>query len=129
MSKSPGHRKWPDHRIRETHLPGRVQAIVHGEVIADSHDVIKVDEDENPTRYYFPRTDVSMSSLERSDTTTECPFKGKARYFNVRTHGTELHDAVWTYEEPYEEHMDLRERLAFYDDQMPEIEIRTEARA
>jgi uncharacterized protein (DUF427 family) len=70
-----------------------------------------------------------MSSLERSDTTTECPFKGKARYFNVRTHSTELHDAVWTYEEPYEEHMDLRERLAFYDDQMPEIEIRTEARA
>jgi len=79
VSKSPGHQKWPDHQIREEQLQQSVE--VEGVVVAVSSGVIKVDEDKSPVRYYFPRADVRMDKLERSKTTTECPFKGMASYF------------------------------------------------
>lgn len=124
MSKSPGHQKWPDHQVREVHLRERMQARVAGEVIADSQDVIRVEEDGSPARHYFPGGDVNLEALERTNTTTECPFKGTAGYFSVRKDGGALKDAAWTYETPYEEHEALKGRIAFYDDKIPEIEVR-----
>ena len=124
MSKSPGHREHPEHKVREMHLHERIRASVEGRLLADSTDVIKVDEDENPSRYYFPRSDVRMDRLERSATTTKCPYTGTAHYFHVNMDGSRLEDAVWTYEEPYDEHRDLKDRLAFYDDKIRAIELR-----
>jgi uncharacterized protein (DUF427 family) len=127
MSKSPGHQKWPEHKVREERFDGRVQVEVDGEVIADSDNVIKVEEDGHPDRWYFPRLEVRTDKLERSATTTQCPFKGTAHYFSLNAGGKKLQDVVWSYEEPYEEHRDLQDRLAFYDDKVPEIHVRASA--
>lgn len=67
-----------------------------------------------------------MSRLEPSATTTECPFKGVARYFDLNVGGQRYKDAVWSYEDPYDEHRALKERLAFYEDKVPGMEIRSE---
>lgn len=124
MSQSPGHQKWPDHQVREEHLHRPVEVEVEGVVLATSSDVIKVDEDKSPVRYYFLRSDVRMEKLERSKTTTECPFKGVGNYYGLNLGERRLEDAVWTYEDPYDEHRALKARLAFYDDKFPEIHIR-----
>jgi uncharacterized protein (DUF427 family) len=127
MSTSPGHQKWPDHKVRETPVNRRVTVQIQGQLLADSSDVIRVDEDGSPPRYYFPRADVRMDQLERTTTSTECPFKGSAHYFSLRSNGRVLSDAVWTYEEPYDEHRDLKERLAFYDDKYRDIQVQPQS--
>jgi uncharacterized protein (DUF427 family) len=116
MSKSPGHRKWPDHKVLERRLEERVRAEAKGEAVADSANVLKVQEDEQPDRFYFPRSDVNMAVLEPTDKTSKCPFKGTARYFRVRVDGETLEDAAWTYEDPYDEHIALKDRVAFHDE-------------
>lgn len=122
--QSPGHRKWPDHQVRERRVGQRVQVAIEGEVVADSDDVIEVDEDGHPKRWYFPREDVRMDTLERSATATQCPFKGSAAYFHVTSGGKRFDDAAWSYETPYDEHQALRGRIAFYEEQLPTIEAR-----
>jgi uncharacterized protein (DUF427 family) len=131
MSHSPGHQKWPDHKVRETPVGKQVTVELNGQILADSRNVIRVDEDGSPARYYFPRDDVRMDRLERTATTSECPFKGRAHYFSLSMQGGGhggraglLQDAVWSYEEPFDEHQALKDRLAFYDDKYRDIHVR-----
>ena len=124
MGKSPGHRKMPDHKVEEQRLQKRMQVEVDGRIIADSSDVILVREDRHPDRYYFPRSHISMDLMDRSSSTSKCPFKGEANYYSVNVGDHQIDDAAWTYEDPYEEHAALKERVAFYDDKIREIEVR-----
>lgn len=127
MSKSPGHQKWPEHKVRETPVGERVTVELNGQVIADSRHAIRVDEDGSPARYYFPRGDVTMDKLQRTASTSECPFKGTAHYFSLSmdgSNGGKLDDAVWSYEEPFDEHQALKDRVAFYDDKYRNIHVR-----
>ena len=124
MSKSPGHQKWPDHQVREEPLRQPMEVEVEGMVVASSADVIRVVEDKSPVRYYFPRTDVRTDKLKRSQTTTECPFKGTASYYSLNVGERQLDDAIWSYEDPYDEHQALKDRVAFYDDKLPDIVVR-----
>lgn len=121
--KSPGHEKWPDHEVREERLNKDVRVEARGEIIADSRDVIRVHEDEHPPRFYVSRSDVDMSKLEATDRSTECPFKGKGRYFNLRVDGETIENAAWTYEDTYEEHQALQDRIAFHDREMEAITV------
>jgi uncharacterized protein (DUF427 family) len=121
--KSPGHQKWPDHHVKESRLDGAAEVRIGAEVVANSRDVIRVEEDGSPMRLYFPRSAVTLQNLEPSSTTTQCPFKGTARYFNLNANGKTLKDAVWSYEEPFDEHQALAGRLAFYEEKFPDIRV------
>ncbi len=50
---------------------------------------------------------MKMDKLQSSQKTTECPYKGTARYFSISAGGKQLKDSVWSYESPYDEHLDL----------------------
>lgn len=123
MTRSPGHLRNPNHQVRENVLTERFQAKVDDKVVADSTNVIEVDEDGHPKRYYFPREHVDTTLLSSSDTKSTCPFKGEASYYHLNVGGKVLEDALWSYENPYDEHQALKDHVAFYDDKVPAIKV------
>lgn len=114
---APGYKKHPEHRITTKPAGARVQVKFKGEVIADSRDALVMQEGSYPPVFYFPRRDVKMERLTRTTHQTYCPFKGQASYFSLP--GTE--NAVWSYEQPYDEMTAIRELLAFYPDKVDSI--------
>ena len=124
--KSPGHREHPEHKVTEKPVPGKMRAQLGADVLAESSNVIEVDEDQNPPRYYFPRGDVRMDRMTPSETRTYCPFKGEASYFSMELGDGPLPDAAWTIESPYDEHADLKNRIAFYSEKFDGLQFKTE---
>lgn len=108
----------PAPHITTKHAGVRVRVTVKGEVIADTRDAIALKEGDYPVVYYFPRGDVKMESLSRTDLGSYCPFKGQASYFSVRG-GPE--NAIWTYENPYDEMLAIKDLLAFYPNKVDSI--------
>jgi uncharacterized protein (DUF427 family) len=123
MNASPGHQKYPDHKVKEEFPNIRMEVFFNNEKIADSTNVIRVIEDKHPVRHYIPREDVRMENLVRTSLSTECPFKGSASYYTIKVGDRESENAVWSYETPYDEHQDLKDRLAFYSDKVDQIKI------
>jgi len=118
-NSGPGYKKHPDHRITTKPAGVRVQVKLDGELIADTRDAIEMKEGDYPVVYYFPRKDVKMERLSRTNHQTYCPFKGHASYYSLKN-GAE--NAVWTYEKPYDEMSAIKERLAFYPDKVDSID-------
>lgn len=121
--KSPGHQQDHSHKVEEKPVAERMTVTVGEQEVASSADVIAVHETGCPVRYYFPRNAVQSHMLQPSSTTSQCPFKGTASYYNLALDGRSLPDAIWSYEDPYDEHRALKDRLAFYDDKLPEIKV------
>jgi uncharacterized protein (DUF427 family) len=117
-NSGPGYKKYPNHRITTQPAGLRVQVTFNGEVIADSRNAIRLEEVDYPAVYYLPRKDVKMERLIRSSHQTHCPFKGQASYYSLKD-GPE--NAVWSYEQPYDEMTAIKEFLAFYPDKVGSI--------
>ncbi len=119
-NSGPGYAKHPEHRITTRPAGVRVQVSVKGEVIADTRDALELREASYPVVYYVPRKDVKMERLARTAHTTYCPFKGHASYFSLAG-GSE--NAVWSYEQPYDEVSVIKDHLAFYPDKVDAISV------
>jgi uncharacterized protein (DUF427 family) len=77
------HPRDPYHRVDV--LPSRrhVRIRLDGTLLADTRSPHVLFETGLPPRYYVPRGDVRLDLLQRSDTITQCPYKGTASYFSV----------------------------------------------
>ena len=117
-NSAPGFTPHPEYRIATTPAGVRVRVTFNGEAIADSRDAIELREGDYPVVYYVPRNDVRMDRLVRSSHRSYCPFKGTASYYSLKDGPA---DAVWSYEEPYEEMDVIKDRLAFYPDKVDSI--------
>lgn len=104
----------PDHPITLTEAQGRVEARFAGQVIAASDHVLWLKEGGYHGVAYFPRADVEMGLLTRTDRDTYCPYKGHASYFSLAAGGATAENAVWSYEAPHPGMEAIGERLAFY---------------
>jgi uncharacterized protein (DUF427 family) len=117
--KTPG----PDHPITLTPATRRWQARYSGHVIADTGDALILQEASYPPVVYFPRADVAMDYMSRTERSTHCPYKGDAAYYTVLMNGHIAENAVWTYEQPYPAMTLIEGRLAFYPDKVEIYEV------
>ncbi len=108
----------PAPHIKTSPAAATVRVTLKGEVIAESRDALALKEGDYPVVYYFPRKDVKMERLKRTTHSSHCPFKGDASYFSL-VNGPE--NAVWSYEQPYDEMSVIKDRLAFYPDKVDSI--------
>jgi uncharacterized protein (DUF427 family) len=121
-NSAPGFKKYPSHQIGVKPAGVRVKVEYKGETIADTRNAVALQEAMGegkstvaPVVYYVPREDVKMDRLVRTSHKTHCPFKGDAAYYSFKD-GDE--NAVWSYEEPYDEMMSIKDHLAFYPDKV-----------
>jgi uncharacterized protein (DUF427 family) len=122
MSNSgPGYQKNPDHNVALEPEKRRVVVRFAGEVIADSRDVLTMNETNHGPVFYVPRKDVKMDRLTRTEHHSYCPYKGQASYFTLGGARTS-ENAVWSYETPYDEVAAIKDYVAFYPDRVDAIE-------
>ena len=93
--------------------PRRIRAEFQGEIVAESSDVLVMHETRLEPVFYFPREDVRMDFLVKSDRHTHCPFKGNASYWTIRVGEKSAKDAAWSYETPYDDSSSVQGYVAF----------------
>ena len=111
----PRHEK-ADYTFSLSPLGKRMRAEYAGVAIVDSKRVVVMQETRLPPVFYFPVDDVRMDMMERTDHHTNCPFKGNASYWTLKTGGREIENVMWGYEEPYAEAAGIKGYVAFYED-------------
>lgn len=62
---------------------------------------------------YFPPDSVDKSVLSDSKTSTHCPWKGEASYYNITVGGKTVNDAAWYYPQAFEKAKHIQDYVAF----------------
>lgn len=110
--------KTSDRRITFEPSPKHVRVVFNGKTVADTLRAGLLLEAGHMPVYYFPREDVRLDLLERTDHRTHCPYKGDASYWTLTVGGRRIENAVWSYEEPFPEMAQIKGWLAFYWDKV-----------
>jgi uncharacterized protein (DUF427 family) len=108
----------PDHPITIAPNGGHVVVRAGGQVIAETHRALSLDEANYGPVQYVPLEDVDAAVLRRTDHETYCPYKGEASYYSVTTPDGDLENVIWTYEEPYDAVSEIAGHVAFYVDRV-----------
>jgi uncharacterized protein (DUF427 family) len=114
-----GHPRSPYARVDAIRSSRLIRVEIDGVVLAESGSPVLLFETGLPTRHYIQRTDIDFSVLERTDTTTYCPYKGTTSdYWSARI-GDALHeDIAWSYAYPSAQVLQIAGLVAFYDEKV-----------
>ena len=114
MSTSHASNGIAERRITTTPEPARVRVTFRGTVVADTVRAIRLQEAAYPMCYYIPRDDCMMEFFKETTHQTKCPFKGTARYWTLSTKDGEAVNAVWGYDDPFDQVAIIDRHVAFY---------------
>lgn len=104
-------------------VTSRVVIRLGGEVVVDTHDVVRVLETSHPPVYYLPIASFAGGALADAEGSSYCEFKGSARYLDVRGGGMTAARAAWNYPRPSHGYEALAGRVAVYAAQMDSCEV------
>ena|SRR5665648_614130 len=106
--------------VKTERIEGRVTVIVEGELIAETLNAIKLEEDGYKPVIYIPKNDLKEIDLIKS-ADYECPQKGHAEIYTMRHGARDIENAAWSYYAPLENLPELKGRVAFYPEKVQEI--------
>jgi uncharacterized protein (DUF427 family) len=81
----------------------------NGQILAESDKVEVVE-----GNLYFPADTLRSEFFKQSKTTTVCPWKGTANYYDVIVDGEVNKDAAWVYREPKRAAANIAGHIAFW---------------
>ena len=85
------------------------RATCHGAVLAESDGTVKLE-----GNHYFPADSLHWEFFTHITTSSTCPWKGRARNYNVRADGTVNRDAAWYYPDPSHAAQQIAGHVAFW---------------
>lgn len=110
----------PDHPIEIEPFDGHVRVSFAHHTVAATTQALVLREASYPPVYYVPLAEVDHSALRPSETTSHCPYKGEASYYDVIDPHTlqASEDAVWQYRDPHPSVSEIAQYVAFYPDRV-----------
>ena len=88
-----------------------MKVILNNTIIGESMNTIIVE-----GNHYFPKDSLNMDFFTRSKTITHCPWKGEASYYTIKINDDILIDAAWSYENPTDLAVNIKDYVAFWKD-------------
>lgn len=115
--------KQAHHRVEFVPGSQRIEVVVDGVTVANTTSPLLVQETSHPVRYYIPETDVNRQYLEPVSTTSHCPYKGDADYYNVVVNGATYENVAWAYPDPIPDASRLKGTIAFWPEKDRRIQL------
>lgn len=114
------HPRDPHKRIDVLRSRRHVVVELDGERLAESHRPVLLFEDvpSLPVRYYLQLDDCDLGRLRRSERRSACPYKGFARYFDVKVGDRWRDGLAWTYPAPFREVDPVRGLVSFWNERV-----------
>lgn len=101
------------HWLHVSESPRHVRVFFGGVAIADSKHAKLVRESEILPCYYFPEEDVQTELLSPTAKVSECPHKGEANYYSLRSGSKVAEAAAWSYRNPLAAASAIKDHFAF----------------
>ena len=111
-----GHPHDPFKRIDVLASCRHIEVGLDGTVLASTDNALMLVETHLPVRYYIPREDVETALLAPSDSRSTCAYKGHASYLSTLDGRAEGRDIGWTYPQPLDDALRVRDRIAFWNE-------------
>ncbi|KAL7931904.1 hypothetical protein V8C35DRAFT_104916 [Trichoderma chlorosporum] len=113
-----GHPKDPFKRIDILPSTRPIEVRIAGKTVAKSSFANHLHETLLRVRYYIPLGAIDPAILRPSTTTTYCPYKGTAEYYDVVLDGKEYKDIVWYYKSTLHESAAIAGLVSFYNEKV-----------
>jgi uncharacterized protein (DUF427 family) len=112
------HPRSPYTRVDILATSRHVQVELDGVVLADSTHARVLFETGLPPRWYIPKVDVRMDLLVPTDTTSKCPYKGRAEYWSAQVGDRLEKDVAWSYPTALPESERIIGLVSFYNERV-----------
>ncbi|KAL7957310.1 hypothetical protein V8C34DRAFT_187330 [Trichoderma compactum] len=113
-----GHPKDPFKRIDILPSTRPIEVRIAGKTVAKASFANHLHETGLRIRYYLPLGAIDPAILRPSTTTTYCPYKGTAEYYDVVLDGKQYKDIIWYYKSTLHESAAIAGLVAFYNEKV-----------